>query len=288
MQTIFQADQRIIKRFIKQKLSYNEKENQGNKNIVNGILVFYSFESGTKLSLFLKDLHDQISTQCDLEKKMQSLNNSTNPLLINSPPSSQQKDKSKFSKYRGTNYSMDGVDGFVEVKKKEESPKVLQKSALKSSSRRFFNDPKESKVEDTLIVPPQVTKTESNNYNFNIGLQRVSSKNLDDEFEEKANKNSNDPSKQGMNSFKNSFEDLPRFRRQSSISKSLRMSYISQRKKSIIATQDIEEEEKMEDKVIQKRLLVRQRRSRLINKIFLKHFSNCWRQIRIYPYLFSE
>ena len=41
LQTIFQADQRIIKRLIKQKLSYNEKENQGNKNIVNGI--FFHF-----------------------------------------------------------------------------------------------------------------------------------------------------------------------------------------------------------------------------------------------------
>ena len=204
---------------------------------------------------------------------MQSHNNSTNPLLTNSPPSSQQKDKSKFSKYRGTNYSMDGVDAFVGVKKKEESPKVLQKSALKSSSRRFFNETKESKLEDTQVVTPQVTKTESNSYNFNIGLQRVSSKNLDDEFEEKANKNSNDPSKQGMSSFKNSFEDLPKFRRQSSISKSLRMSYISQRKKSIIATQDIDEEQ-MEDTVVHKRLLVRQRRSRLINSIFFKTFLN--------------
>jgi len=185
---------------------------------------------------------------------MQSINNNANSFYLNSPPSSNQKDKSKFSKYRTGNFS---IDSFEETKK--ESPKIMQKSALKSSSKRLFNESKDSEN----FPNRRLSKNESNNLNFE--LKRVSSKNLDD-LDEKLredNKNSNEPSIQG-NSIKNSFEDLPHpnFRRQSSISRSVRLSYINQRKKSFLASKESIKIEDNEDSIVQKRLLVRQRRSK--------------------------
>lgn len=190
------------------------------------------------------------------EKKINSI-----PNVSFSPPSSYSKEKSKFSKYhKDRNVSVGNFDEMNSIIKRTDSP---IKSALKSSSRFESFPSKEIKDEEN--------NNGNNNDTFGLGLERVSSKNFDD-LEENKQEKDNRIEKQASNqtiSGKNSMDEIPlnRLRRQSSVSKSLRLSYIS-RKKSFLALKETKNEEELEkEEVVKKnRLLFRQRRSNLIKK----------------------
>ena len=91
-----------------------------------------------------KNLHEQLLTLWDLEKKMQSLNNGPQPHF------STLKDKSKFSKYRASNiFAIENFDDKKEIHnieedhpkettpmKQEETSKSLIKSVLKTGTRK--------------------------------------------------------------------------------------------------------------------------------------------------------
>ena len=196
----------------------------------------------------------------DLEKKLISIN-------ILSPPSSLIKHQSKFSRYRDSNhFSIGNFDAQLESNKEIVSPKSqkpMQKSALKTSNKKLH----ESRLEESST--------------FNFDLQKVSSKNLDDQDMtdlDGQGKNLWKASSRNITSIKNSSEDIPNpcIRRQSSISKSLRLSYINSRKKSFLASKETKNPTEEEQCVSQRKLLFRQRRSKtiifIIKIIFLCFF----------------
>lgn len=167
------------------------------------------------------------------------------------------KEKSKFS--ADHSFSSKNINEQKELIKKPKSLlRSIQKSSLKHHQKNFENSVNEVKNEIKFE-----TRMESNDFNSGLG-------NIGDVDEVKVNNkniSSNYKSSKQISSIENSFENIPLpnhyLRRQTAISKTMRLSFLS-RKKSLLISKELIKPSEGGNKELaaQKTLFFRKRRSK--------------------------